>query len=271
MNQHEMRNQIQSGSLEKFTQFALQLADIGRQHSMKYFRKPLKIDNKADSSPVTIADREVEMLMRTHINKHFPKHGILGEEHGLENVDQAELWVLDPIDGTKSFVTGMPTFGSLISFLNDGLPVIGVVEMPALNERWLGVAGQQTLFNDEECSTSSCADISTANFYTTSIDMFSDAERQVFEKVSVHAAIRRFGGDCYSYGLLASGHVDIVMEATLEPYDYLALMPVIQGAGGVITDWRGNALTLQSEGNVIACATPELHKQVLDLIVKNGG
>ena len=135
MNQPELRNQIQSESLEKFTQFALQLADIGRQHSMKYFRKPLKIDNKADSSPVTIADREVEMLMRAHINKYFPEHGISGEEHGLENVDQAELWVLDPIDGTKSFVTGMPTFGSLISFLNDGLPVIGVVEMPALNER----------------------------------------------------------------------------------------------------------------------------------------
>lgn len=267
MNQHEMPD----GSLEKYTQFALQLADIGRQHTMKYFRKPLKIDNKADSSPVTIADREVEMLMRAHINEHFPEHGILGEEHGLENIDQTEIWVLDPIDGTKSFVTGMPTFGSLISFLNDGLSVVGVVEMPALNERWLGVAGQQTLFNDVACSTSICSDISTANFYTTSIDMFSDVERQVFEKVSVQAAIRRFGGDCYSYGLLASGHVDIVMEATLEPYDYLALMPVIQGAGGVITDWRGNALTLQSEGNVVACATPELHQQVLGLIAKNGG
>lgn len=271
MKQTEMLDITNNESIAEFTQFALQLADIGRENAMKYFRKTLKIDNKADQSPVTIADREVEMKMRSLISAHFPDHGIYGEEHGQENIDHPQLWVLDPIDGTKSFVTGMPTFGSLISYLVAGLPTIGVLEMPALNERWLGVIGQPTLFNDNLCGTSSCTALEQAKIYATSIDMFSDAELQIYYEISSLAAIRRFGGDCYSYGLLASGHIDVVMESTLEPYDYLALVPVVQGAGGVITDWRGNPLDLLSAGDVLACATPQLHKQVLDLIVKNGG
>ena len=271
MKQNKMLDITDNESVAQFTQFALELADIGRKNAMKYFRKTLKIDNKPDRSPVTIADREVEMKMRSLIGENYPDHGIFGEEHGQENVVHPQIWVLDPFDGTKSFVTGMPTFGSLISFLVAGQPTIGVLEMPALNERWLGVVGKPTLFNQDPCQTSSCKTLEQAKIYATSIDMFSDAERQIYYQVSSLAAIRRFGGDCYSYGLLASGHIDVVMESTLEPYDYLALVPVVQGAGGVITDWSGKPLDLHSAGNVLASATPELHQQVLDLIAKNGG
>ncbi len=259
-------SQMPSSELSNIVTFATELADIGRSNCMKYFRQPLEIDSKADLSPVTIADRSVELLMRQQIEDNYPAHGIFGEEHGQENIDRPELWVLDPIDGTKSFITGMPTFGSLISFLKNGKPIVGILEMPALNERWVGVSGQQTTFNQINCDTSDCQELTKARFYTTSLDAFDGEEAKIVEAVSRKAAIRRYGGDCYSYGLLASSHIDIVLESSLEPYDYLSLVPVIEGAGGVISDWSGNALGLKSSGQVLACSTAELHQQVLEII-----
>lgn len=252
--------------MEKIASFALKLADIGRQNTMTYFRTTLDVDSKQDLSPVTIADRNVEMLLRTEIENNYPKHGIFGEEHGQENMDSPELWVLDPIDGTKSFITGMPTFGTLIAFLKNGKSVVGVLEMPALNERWVGVEGQPTTFNAEVCAVSQCNSLQQAIIYTTSVDGFNEAENILFEQVSKTAKLRRFGGDCYSYGLLASGLIDVVMESSLEPYDYLSLIPIIEGAGGVISDWQGNALTLHSTGQVLASATAELHADILQML-----
>lgn len=252
--------------MEEIANFALKLADIGRKNTMSYFRTPLEVDSKQDLSPVTIADRNVEQLLRTEIETTFPNHGIFGEEHGQENMDSPELWVLDPIDGTKSFITGMPTFGTLISFLKNGKSVVGVLEMPALKERWFGVEGLPTTLNGVECSVSSCAKLQDAILYTTSVDGFNTVEADLFEQVSQAAKLRRFGGDCYSYGLLASGFVDVVLESSLEPYDYLSLIPIVEGAGGVISDWQGNALTLHSSGQVLASATAQLHAEILQLI-----
>lgn len=253
-------------NIEELSFFALRLAELAGSISMPYFRKPLAVEHKADASPVTIADRSVEAAMRERIEKKYPTHGIFGEEHGKENLGGKQLWVLDPIDGTKSFITGMPTFGTLIAYLENGAPIIGVIDIPATDERWLGVSGQPTLFNGYECRTSPCRRLADANIYATSPDIFDAAGRDAFERVSRRAAMRRFGGDCYTYGLLASGHVDAVMEMSLEPYDYLALVSVIEGAGGVITDWTGSALHEGSDGRVIAAATPDLHAEIVSLI-----
>ena len=253
-------------NIEELSIFALRLAELAGSISMPYFRKPLTVEHKADTSPVTVADRSVEAAMRKRIEQKYPTHGIFGEEHGKENLGGNQLWVLDPIDGTKSFITGMPTFGTLIAYLEHGAPVVGVIDIPATDERWLGVAGKPTLFNGFECRTSPCRRLADANIYTTSPDIFDAAGREAFERVSTRAAMRRFGGDCYTYGLLASGHVDAVMEMSLEPYDYLALVSVIEGAGGVITDWSGATLHEGSDGRVIAAATQELHAEIIALI-----
>lgn len=256
----------QSDTFDDLAIFAMRLADVGGALSLKYFRNPLVVEHKEDTSPVTVADRAVEAAMRERIESAYPNHGIYGEEHGQENLGGANTWVLDPIDGTKSFITGMPTFGTLIAHLEHGVPVVGVVGIPAMDERWLGVAGKASLFNGYACRTSNCQSLSDANIYATSLDIFDAPGLAAFERVSERAAMRRFGGDCYTYGLLASGHVDAVIEMSLEPYDYMALVPVIEGAGGVITDWQGKPLREGSDGRVIAAASEALHAEILALV-----
>jgi inositol-phosphate phosphatase/L-galactose 1-phosphate phosphatase/histidinol-phosphatase len=250
-------------SLETIAAFAEQLADLAAPVALRYFRQKLVVESKADTSPVTIADREIELAMRRMIGERFPEHGLFGEEHGLDRADADCVWVLDPIDGTKSFITGMPTFGTLVAYLEGGVPKVGIVDHCALRERWVGREGEATRWNGEPCRTSGRTKLSDAVLYATTPDIFSGADRESFEVVSRHVALRRFGGDCYAYGLLASGHVDLVIEADLQPYDYLALVPVVQGAGGVITDWSGTPLGLESDGRVIAAATPALHAAAL--------
>jgi len=261
-----MKDSSEQVVMDQLVEFSLDLADAAKAVAMSYFRNRIEVEHKSDLSPVTVADREVELIMREKITQQYPDHGILGEEHGLENSNFPEIWVLDPIDGTKSFITGMPTFGTLIAYLKQGRPVISVIDMPAMGERWLGVEGKTTTRNSEPCKTSSCKNLSQANIYSTSPDCFGAHELEIFNIVSQKALLRRFGGDCYSYGLLASGYIDAVIEASLEPYDYLALVPVIEGAGGVITDWEGKPLSTHSDGRVIAAATVELHTEILHLI-----
>jgi len=252
--------------LEDLAVFAMRLADAAGEISMRYFRRALDVEHKADNSPVTVADRAVETAMRERIEETYPAHGIFGEEHGKEKLGGEHTWVLDPIDGTKSFITGMPLFGTLIAHLEHGEPVLGVIDIPATDERWLGVRGMSTLFNGFACHVSSCKRLAEANLYATSPDIFDEAGASAFGRVSTRAAMRRFGGDCYAYGLLASGHIDAVMEMSLEPYDYLALVPIIECAGGVVTDWSGDRLSEQSDGRVVAAATPELHGEILSRI-----
>lgn len=254
---------------QEFVDFAHDLADEVRLISRNYFRQPLQVDAKADMSPVTRADREIEFCMRTRIADAFPDHGILGEEHGSEGVDRDYVWVLDPIDGTKSFITGNPLFGTMISLYHKGQPCLGLVDIPILSERWVGVGRQGAFFNGQPCSTSECRRLSEARIYTTSIDSFSVADRALFDQVSMQALDRRFGGDCYSYGLLASGHIDGVFGASLEPYDFLPLSALITSAGGVMTDWSGASLTMaQTNTRIVAASTPALHAQLLDMLAQ---
>lgn len=247
----------------RLLEFAGELANLASPVAMRYFRQPLHVESKADTSPVTIADREIEHLLREHIRQHFPDHGILGEEYGSEQLTSELIWAVDPIDGTKSFVTGMPTFGTLIALLEHQSPYLGVIDMPALGERWIGIQGNPSTFNGKPCRTRTGVSLSDAVLYSTSPEQFANEDAPRYSALSNAVGLHRFGGDCYAYGLLASGFIDAVVEATLQPYDYLSLVPIIEGAGGVVTDWDGHALRIDSDGRVLAAATPELHAQML--------
>jgi inositol-phosphate phosphatase/L-galactose 1-phosphate phosphatase/histidinol-phosphatase len=238
---------------------AERLADAARPITLRYFRRGVEYDVKPDTSPVTVADREAESAMRTIIGEAFPDHGILGEEHGAEHLDARFVWVLDPIDGTKSFVTGKPLFGTLIAVLREGRPVVGVIDMPALDERWLGVERRPTTFNGTPVRARPCESLDRAWLYATSPQMFRGPEVSAFERLRGGCYAAVWGADLYAYGLLASGRVDLVCEASLQPYDYCAVVPVIQGAGGVITDWQGQPLGLASDGRVLAAGDAALH------------
>ena len=247
------------------------LADAAGAESMRHFRMPLDIITKADDSPVTLADRAAETAMRAILGAQRPADGIYGEEHGAERLDAEHVWVLDPIDGTRSFITGSPLWGTLIGVLardaragdGTGRVVLGLIDMPVLGERWIGQAGIGAQRNGVAVQASQCSSVAQARIVTTSPDLFSADELHAFDVLSKRCAMRRFGGDCYGYAQLAGGTIDLVVEAGLQPSDYLGPAGLIEAAGGVITDWRGRPLGLHSNGRVIAAATPALHAQAL--------
>ncbi len=241
------------------------MADTARRIARSYFRGAIEVEQKADHSPVTVADRAIETEMRRMIRAEFPTHGIRGEEFPAEAGGEF-TWVLDPIDGTKSFISGFPLFGSLIALLREDRPVLGIIEAPALNERWVGSCGSPTLFNEAVARTSACKSIEAARLYSTSTDSIHGEHLRRYDSLSRHAAMRRFGGDCYIYGLLASGHCDLVIEGALKPHDFMALIPVIEGAGGRISDWNGAALNSQSGDRVVAAATEALWAQAVSAL-----
>ncbi len=245
-------------------EFAPGLADAAGVIARQYFRQPLDVERKADDSPVTLADRAIEAMMRERIRARWPAHGILGEEQGQEHLEREFVWVLDPIDGTKSFISGNPLFGTMICLLRQGRAVLSLVDIPLLGERWQGVDGQGARLNGQPCRVRSCTDLSQAMVMATSPDSFPGPWRAPFEAASGQAALRRFGGDCYAYCLLASGHVDAVFGGALEPYDYLPLAALIESAGGILTDWSGQRPGMSGHDvRVVAAATPALHAQLL--------
>jgi inositol-phosphate phosphatase/L-galactose 1-phosphate phosphatase/histidinol-phosphatase len=241
------------------------LADAAGAIARRYFQQPVGVDTKPDRTPVTVADREAEATMRAAIEQRFPEDGILGEEFGAVRADAPRVWVLDPIDGTVSFIAGIPLFGILIALVNDGTPALGIIDQPISRERWLGAAGQATTRNRVPVRSRSCSAMDAASLYATSPDMFG-ADEPAFARLKATVKTTRFGADCYAYAQLASGFIDLVVEAGLKPYDYCALAPVITGAGGSITDWQGNALGLRSDGRVIAAGDPVLAAQARALL-----
>ena len=236
--------------------------EIAAQIASRYFRQAIPVDIKPDASPVTIADREIEQAIRDLISKRFPSHAIYGEEQGRSSGDTC-TWVIDPIDGTKSFLLGNPLFGCLVGFVKDNIVQAGGVAMPALNEVWFADRSGQTRLNKNACSTSQCRELSNASLLTSSPDFFTPQETQQFDALSQKIQYRRFGGDCYTYAMLAGGWIDLVVESSLYPFDYLPLVPIVEQAGGVISDWQGNSLGLDSGPQVIAAATPQLHEAAL--------
>ncbi|MCW5744870.1 MAG: histidinol-phosphatase [Alphaproteobacteria bacterium] len=249
-----------------YVDLAQRLADAARPVVRRYFRTPVGVDDKPDTSPVTVADREAETVMRAILDREVPDHGIWGEEHGSERMDANWVWVLDPIDGTKAFITGMPVFGTLIALLYRGRPVLGVIDQPILQERWLGVSGRRSTFNGSAIATRACDALAKAYMYSTAPLMFPGDFERPHRALAESVKLFRWGGDCYAYGLLASGLVDLVVEASLKLHDFCALVPVIEGAGGLITDWRGQPLDRDSDGTVLAAGDRMAHAAALAVL-----
>lgn len=249
-----------------FVALAGRLADAAGRVIMRHFRRPMAVDTKPDRSPLTRADRDAEAAMRTLIEKAFPGHGIVGEEIAARNPGADRVWILDPIDGTQSFVTGKPLFGTLIALMEEGRPVLGLMDLPAIKERWLGVKGRRTTFNGKPARVRACDAVAEAWLYATSPHMFGDENFPAFERLRKAARRVVYGAECMSYGLLAMGFVDLVCEGTMKVYDYAAMVPIVEGAGGVITDWRGRALGMQGDGTVLAAGDARAHAAALKLL-----
>jgi len=243
---------------------AQRLADSGASVVRRHFRTNVVVDDKADQSPVTVADREAERIIRTIIEAQRPDDGIFGEEHGTKNLDAEWVWVIDPIDGTKSFIAGRPIFGTLIALLHRGRPVLGIIDQPIVGDRWIGVAGRPTTHNGKPATVRPCpGGLAAAMLGTTSPDLFPGDTAPAFDRVKAAAKVTVYGGDCYTYGLLASGFYDLVVEAGLKLYDFAALVPVVTGAGGLMTDWDGKPLDASSDGRVIAAGDARTHREAL--------
>ena len=252
---------------EMYLRFAEELADASGEAIRPWFRSGLAVDRKGDGSPVTAADHAAETAIRERIADRFPQHGIIGEEFGNEQSDAEWVWVIDPIDGTGAFVSGLPTFGTLICLANEGRPVLGLLDQPILRERWAGldVTGviHRTTHNSHVIHTSSTSDLHTATGFATTPEMFVGAAHEAWSELGASLERVRYGADCYAYGLLASGFVDLVCEASLKSWDYLALVPIVRGAGGQMTDWEGAALTLESGDRVLGSANQQLHRAAI--------
>jgi inositol-phosphate phosphatase/L-galactose 1-phosphate phosphatase/histidinol-phosphatase len=251
---------------EDFLTLANDLADAAGAAIRPCFRQRLTVDQKADLSPVTAADRAAELAMRRLIAARFPEHGIIGEEFGRERDEAEFVWVLDPIDGTKSFISGVPLFGTLIALAHRGSPILGVIDQPVSGERWVGCAGRPSLFNGAPIRVRPCAALADATLFATSPDMFRGGDAAAFARAVAPARLVRFGADCYAYGLVALGFVDLVIEASLKPYDFSALRPIVEGAGGIATDWQGAPLTLASDGRIVVAGDRRTHQEALALL-----
>lgn len=253
-------------NLDELINFSKHLADESEKLIKNYFRTSLNIESKEDKSPVTLADKEVELKIRDLINKKYPSHGILGEEFDSQNVDSEFLWVIDPIDGTRSFIAGHKDFGTLIALIHNGKPIIGIINCPMHNERWIGIIDKKTTMNDGVVKTSNTTSVNKSYFCTSGLYLENEHFKKSCDKIIKQTKYYRLGGDCYMYGMIASGLIDIVLEDTLKIHDYMALIPVIEGAGGIVTDKYGQPITINSDGSILATANKALHNQIIDII-----
>ena len=253
-----------------FAAFVDQLAAVSGETIRPFFRTALGVENKSRSGgfdPVTAADRAAEAAMRALIKTTFPEHGILGEEFDAERPDAEYVWVLDPIDGTKSFICGMPAWGTLIALTRRGEPIYGMMHQPFTREHFTGdgsAASYRGPAGDRALRTRACAELKEAVLLTTSPLLMREPDRQCFGRVEGAVRLSRYGGDCYAYCMLAAGQVDLVIETELKPYDVLPLIPIIEGAGGVITSWENGRP--HGGGRVIAAGDRRVHAQAMELL-----
>lgn len=253
-----------------FKAFIGQLATSSGETILPFFRTSLSIDNKSaahDFDPVTEADRAAEAVMRRLIKANFPQHGIVGEEFGNEREDAEYVWVLDPIDGTKSFIAGFPIWGTLIGLLHRGTPVYGMMHQPYIGERFSGDNGAADFTGPSgarRLTVRRCASLKEATAYTTSPLLMNATDRAQFAKIESAVRLSRYGGDCYSYCMLAAGHLDLVVETEIKPYDITALIPIITGAGGIVTTWDGKPA--QNGGRIVAAGDPRVHEAAMKIL-----
>lgn len=251
---------------KEFAGFFDELADAARVIARRYFRKSFSIDDKDDKSPVTQADREIEQKLRVLIKQKFPAHGIIGEEFGSENDTAEFVWVIDPIDGTKAFATGCPTFGTIIGLAHNSKPVVGLIEQAFTKERWFGITNQFCRHNGKPAKVAPPRSLSAARLFSTSPDMFSGEYEENYKALRRAVKWARFGADCYAYGLAALGWADLVVERDLKVYDIFGAVPIIAGAGGIVSDWQGREITLDFNGASVAASSKELAQEALKII-----
>lgn len=258
----------------QFIEVAQKAADVARttlnSHRDYYLYGNFVFETKEDTSPVTEIDRKVERQIREVIQEMLPNHGILGEEYGADSKDEEFVWVVDPIDGTKQFITGIPVYGTLIALCHHGEPVLGVIDIPAVQERWLGVKGQQTTLNGRPVFTRPCKELSESLMSSSNTEPVLPEHRHGYEKMIESTKWRVYGAACYAYACLASGKLDVSIDSGgMREVDYCALVPVIEGAGGVITDWDGEPLTIHSGRTVVAAGDADLHAQALAILAQH--
>lgn len=224
------------------------------------------VEIKPDRSFVTALDARIEHRLRERITDRFPTHGIVGEEDGSESADADLVWVLDPIDGTAAFIAGLPVFGTLIALLRDGVPILGIIDHPITSDRWVGLTGRPTTHNMRRCRTRPCPDFSAAILSASNPDFFADHERAALDALRAATAWRIWGGACMSFGLLASGRTDAAFDTRLKLWDFAPFRPILEGAGGVITDWSGRPIDHATGSQIMAAGDPASHRVMLDLV-----
>lgn len=250
-----------------FLALAHAMVDAAAAVIRPYFRQRLEIDAKADASPVTIADRNAETVMRQMIETQCSDHGIRGEEFGICRADAEWVWVLDPIDGTKSFVSGSLAFGTQIALLHQGVPVLGMINQPITGERWLGVHGAPATLNGERIRTSGKTRLGEGILYTSALEQFNRARHDRFAALAAQVRFSRFSHDCYAAGLLALGTIDLLVESNVFDYDILPQMPIIEAAGGIVSDWDGQPLQDAPQYDTVLMAANEaIHRAALDAL-----
>jgi histidinol-phosphatase len=250
--------------------FVDELATVSGEAILPFFRTALSIDDKGlpgAFDPVTAADRAAEVAMRTLIQRNFPSHGIVGEEFGNERADAEYVWILDPIDGTKSFISGLPAWGTLIALTHRGLPVLGMMHQPFVRERFTGDGGKARYrgpAGERDLMVRPCGALADAILYTTSPRLMGKKDRAAFTRVEDAVRLSRYGGDCYAYCMLAAGHVDLVIETEIKPYDIAPLIPIITGAGGLVTTWEGAGA--ENGGRIIAAGDARVHAAAMEML-----
>lgn len=249
--------------------FMRKIAAAAAAETLPRFRQSGLVDNKLTSGfdPVTEADREAEQAIRALIRATYPEHGILGEEFGLENGDARYQWVIDPIDGTRSFISGMPLWGTLVGLTDNGDAVAGIMSQPFIGELfWCD--GERSFYEgphgSKQINTRKTTEVAEAILCTTTPALFVGDHKVAYDRLEARVQLARYGTDCYAYAMLAAGNVDLVVETGLQPYDIIALVPIIEQAGGVITTWDGGPA--EQAGDIVAAATPELHAAALTLL-----
>lgn len=254
-----------------FSSFVDQLAAASGETVLPFFRTALAVDNKKSGGfdPVTAADRAAEQAMRTLIRQHFPDHGIVGEEYGADRSDAEYVWVLDPIDGTKSFITGMVAWGTLIGLMRFGEPVFGMMNQPFTREKFSGDGGAAHYrgpAGNRDLRVRDCASLSDAILSTTSPLLMNKADRAAFGRLEHKVKLSRYGGDCYAYGMLAAGLIDLVVETEIKPHDIVPLIPIVTGAGGIVTTWENGPA--QGGGRIVVAGDKRVHKAALEVLAK---
>lgn len=257
---------VSAAQLQEFAEFAGRLAAAGGEIIREAARRPVPIEMKGDGSPVTAVDLAVEDRIREMIADAYPGHGVVGEERGATTPDAELVWVIDPIDGTLPFLAGIPVFGTLVALVCGEAPVVGVIDMPMTGERWVGVAGLPTTRNGEPVTSRPCESLGSAVMSTSNPDFYGESDRPALERLQAASRWCVYGGSCMSYAQIASGRIDLGIDVNFDLFDYMALVPVILGAGGAITDWAGGALTLRSGDRFVVCGDPRIHAQVLQIL-----